>query len=362
MKKTSLILWGFFIALNLYAEEQNLQNQQDNVQNTHNVQSMQNIDKLDALDQQSKEFFKAITGLEKDYLEEQVAAIKNKSVQNSPNQNPNQPQTLVKEEIKLSQEDYEKNVFTHQNEMARLTTDFTRTKKLKDLKIKSMYSFNGKDYVVLELIDETQKTTSTALKELSANIEGRYIEGDNILGHKIIDINTRTKSMELYKKLDEEYGYTIYLSNYGISVSDLKKISKAEDEKVKTDEKAKKEEPKAEIKAEQKNEVKDEFKVKKAFEQVNSEKNTSVKQEIPNCLYTVKKQNLNVRNETKINAKILRILKINDQFTINQKNNDWVEINTIYKKISGDVMDVSTQNNWVQIIDESVSVTDKNCM
>ena len=38
----------------------------------------------------------------------------------------------------------------HQNEIARLTTDFTRTKKLKDLKIKSMYSFNGKDYVVLE--------------------------------------------------------------------------------------------------------------------------------------------------------------------------------------------------------------------
>lgn len=332
MKKTSLILWGFFIALNLYAEEQNLQNQQDNVQNTHNVQSMQNIDKLDALDQQSKEFFKAITGLEKDYLEEQVAAIKNKSVQNSPNQNPNQPQTLVKEEIKLSQEDYEKNVFTHQNEMARLTTDFTRTKKLKDLKIKSMYSFNGKDYVVLELIDETQKTTSTALKELSANIEGRYIEGDNILGHKIIDINTRTKSMELYKKLDEEYGYTIYLSNYGISVSDLKKISKTEDEKVKTDEKAKKEDP-------------------KAFEQV---KNI--------CSYTVEKANLNVRNKPEVNAKILRVLKINDRFTINQKIDNWVEINTIYKKISGDVMDVSTQNNWVQIIDESVSTNDQNCM
>ncbi len=353
MKRISLILWGFFIVLNLNAEEQNLQNQQNSVPN---VANMQNIDKLDALDQQSKEFFKAITGLEKDYLEEQVAAIKNKNVQNGPSQNINQPQTLVKEEIKLSQEDYEKNVFTHQNEMARLTTDFTRTKKLKDLKIKSMYSFNGKDYVVLELIDETQKTASTALKELSANIEGRYIEGDNILGHKIIDINTRTKSMELYKKLDEEYGYTIYLSNYGISVSDLKKISKTEDEKVK------KEEPKAEVKIEQKNEVKEDFKIKKAFEQVNPEKNNSVKQEISNCLYTVKKQNLNVRNKTEINAKILRILKINDQFTINQKNNDWVEINTIYKKISGDVMDVSTQNNWVQIIDESVSIADKNCM
>ena len=139
MKKIKIITFLFFMALNLQAEEQ-VQNQ------------MQNVDKLDVLDKQSKEFFNAITGLEKDYLEEQVAAIKNKSVQNSPNQNPNQPQTLVKEEIKLSQEDYEKNVFTHQNEMARLTTDFTRTKKLKDLKIKSMYSFNGKDYVVLELL------------------------------------------------------------------------------------------------------------------------------------------------------------------------------------------------------------------
>ena len=33
---------------------------------------MNNIDKLDALDQQSKEFFNAITGLEKSYLEEQA--------------------------------------------------------------------------------------------------------------------------------------------------------------------------------------------------------------------------------------------------------------------------------------------------
>ena len=68
MKKISLILLGFFIVLNLNAEEQNVQN---------NPTNMQNIDKLDVLDKQSKEFFSAITGLEKDYLEEQVSAIKN---------------------------------------------------------------------------------------------------------------------------------------------------------------------------------------------------------------------------------------------------------------------------------------------
>ena len=36
-------------------------------------------DKLDLLDKQSKEFFKAITGLEKDYLEKQIVDIKKKA-------------------------------------------------------------------------------------------------------------------------------------------------------------------------------------------------------------------------------------------------------------------------------------------
>lgn len=324
MKKISLILLGFVTVINLYSEEQNLQN----------------MDKLDALDQQSKEFFKAITGLEKDYLEEQVNAIKNKKVEQNINTNiPNQPQVIIKEEPKLSQEDYEKNVFTHQNEMARLTTDFTRTKKLKDLKIKSMYSFNGKDYVVLELIDETATSKQNGLTktELSANIEGRYVEGDSILGHKIIDINTRTKSVELYKKLDEEYGYTIYLSNYGISVSDLKKIEV--NEEIKKDEKENKS-------------------VKKVFEQVKTEQKTTNNKD-KSC-YIVNKQNLNVRNNTSSDAKILRILKLDDKFTIKEKNNDWLQIDTIYKKVSGDVMDVSNQNNWVQLAEENVSLSD-NC-
>lgn len=344
MKKISLILLGIFTTFNLYAQEQV-------------SQDMKNLDKLDVLDRQSKEFFNAITGLEKDYLEEQVSAIKNKKVENPTN--PNQPQMIVTQESVLSQEDYEKNVFTHQNEMARLTTDFTRTKKLKDLKIKSMYSFNGKDYAVLELIDETSTRNSGVKTELSANIEGRYIEGDNILGHKIIDINTRTKSIELYKKLDEEYGYTIYLSNYGISVSDLKKI-----EKIKEQKEAKKEEAKKEtIKKEEPKVVQNpQNKIKDVFNQV-SEKETKIvkKEDISNCLYTVRKQNLNVRNEASLEGRILRVLKIYDQFTINKKENDWVQIDTIYKKISGDVMVVSQENNWVQIVDGSVSSPNNDC-
>jgi hypothetical protein len=344
MKKIKLIAFLFFIVLNLQAEEP-----------VPIPTQMENIDKLDVLDKQSKEFFNAITGLEKNYLEEQVNAIKNKKDEPVQNINPNQANKGVPE-VKLSQEDYEKNVFTHQNDMARLTTDFTRTKKLKDLKIKSMYSFNGKDYVVLELVDETTKTTKTS--ELSGNIEGRYIEGDNILGHKILDINTRTKSVLLYKKLDEEYGYTIYLSNYGISVSDLEKISKVEVNK-KTERSKKAEEDKPNTNKS----VKDDS-IKNAFENVKTthEKVEKLsKDQISNCLYTVKMQNLNVRNESNIESKILRILRKDDQFTIKQKNNQWVQIDIIYKKISGDVMDVSTQNNWVQVIDGNVTTPNKDC-
>ncbi|MDD2886270.1 MAG: hypothetical protein PHY66_00600 [Aliarcobacter sp.] len=342
MKKIKILTFLFFVALNLQAEE-SISNQ------------MQNADKLDVLDKQSKEFFNAITGLEKDYLEEQVSAIKNKKDLNqTAGIVNNQNKALIKEEPKLSQEDYEKYVFTHQNDMAKLTTDFTRTKKLKDLKIKSMYSFNGKDYVVLKLEDETTKTAKTKKDgaELSANIEGRYIEGDSILEHKIVSINTRTKSIELYKKLDDEHGYTIYLSNYGISVSDLIKTQKPEE---------KKDTPKTIKKEEVKALIKEEYPIKKAFEQVPTKEIAKANESNSNCLYTVKKQNLNVRDNSNLNGKILRVLKIDDKFSVKQKAEDWVQIDTIYKKISGDVMKVSTQNNWVQIIDDSVS-SDKNCM
>jgi len=333
MKRVGLLILCFFINTTLFADT---------------AKELENIDKLDVLDKQSKEFFKAITGLEKDYLEEQISSIKNKKdevINNNSKQslNPNQTNVIMNNIPTLSPEDYEKNVFKHQNEMARLTSDFTRTKMLKDIKIKSMYSFNGKNYVVLEL---DQKKTSSKNDELSSKIEGRYIVGDYILGHKIVTINTRTKNLELYKKLDDEYGYYIYLSNYGISVSDLTKIDKKE-EVVK-----------------KKNEKKDsENKIKKAFKDVkNIDSQKLTVKESENCLYTVQVGNLNVRNNNKINATILRVLKKNDQFTIIEKKSDWVLLNTIYKKISGDVMVVENENNWLQIIDNNVSATDNNCM
>ena len=340
MKRISLVILGFFLVFNLHAEE-----------------NMGNIDKLDMLDKQSKEFFNAITGLEKNYLEEQINAIKNKKVDPlQASQSPSQGPGIQKEEIKLSQEDYEKNVFTHQNEMAKITTDFTRTKQLKDLKIKSMYSFNKKDYVVLELIEEKAKAK---INELSANIEGRYIEGDSVLGHKIMNINTRTKSVELYKQLDEEYGYRIYLSNYGISVGDLEKIIVKVDKKNAEKEK---EEAKNTLKEEAKKEIKEDLLIKKAFDKVETKPTKLNNEEVLNCLYTVKKENLNVRNSSVENARIMRVLKLNDQFTIKRKNGDWAQIETIYKKISGDVMDVSNENNWIQILENTVTNPNKNCM
>ena len=316
MKKTGLILLGFLLIISLQAEEK-----------------INNIDKLDALDQQSKEFFKAITGLEKNYLEEQIQSIKNKKEESETKGiGPNiQQSSIGTEQIVLSEDEFEKNVFTHQNEIARLTTDFTRTKKLKDLRIKSMYSFNGKDYVVLEFND-TENSTKKILNgsELSGNIEGRYIEGDNILGHKIVDINTRTKSMELYKKLDEEHGYTIFLSNYGISVSNLEKVAKESNKEKSTDK----------SKDDYKSVNKEENSVKNVFEKVETN--------VDKSCFAVNKNNLNVRLNTDNSSRILRVLRQDDIFSVQKTAGEWLNINTIYKKVSGDIMDVSAQNNWVQ--------------
>jgi len=335
MKKISLIIVFIFTVINLYANEVN-------------KESIENMDKLDVLDQQSKNFFKSITGLEKDYLENQIDSIQNKA--NNKNSNSNQnfnsgqvPNYVEKPE--LSQEDYEKNVFKHQNEMARLTSDFTRTKNLRDIKIKSMYSFNGKDYVILKL---DEKKNSKANDELSSNIEGRYVKGDYILGHKIIKIDVRTKTIKLYKKVDEEYGYLVYLSNYGTSVSDLKKEPKAKEETAKKEKKIKKEKA---------------YSVKESFAKIKNKqiKKEKIEKSVSACLYTVNISNLNVRNQSKLDATILRILRINDQFTIQEKKGKWLHLDTIYKKKSGDVMVVDDDSNWVQLADNNLSTDDENC-
>jgi len=336
--------------------------------------SAQNVDKLDMLDQQSKEFFKSITGLEKSYLEEQIQEIKNKKEEADKGiikTNIPQNSSNTQGQVIMTEEEYEKNVFNHQNEIARITTDFARTKKIKDLKIKSMYTFNGVDYAVL-LLDDTESTSRNQTStELSGNIEGRYVEGDNILGLKIIDINTRTKSIELYKKLDEDTGYTIFLSNYGINVSNLEKRDKNDPRYTQNAPKniTKKTESYSDNKPYESSknivenqsltnyEQKNNSSIKKVFEDVKPIEKKSASDKI--C-YVVNKQNLNVRIEPNENSKILRVLKINDKFVVQKSNQDWLNIDTIYKKISGDVMNVSDQSNWVQNTNESLSQTECN--
>ena len=298
-------------------------------------------DKLDLLDKQSKEFFKAITGLEKDYLEKQIVDIKKKADSKvkrvSPGTNTNQKQVIISSEQlpisnQVSQEEYAKNVFRYENEMARLTTDFTRTKKLKDIKIKSMYSFNSNKYVVLEALEDNEESVSA--KEASFKIEGRYKKGDYILTHRIVDINTQTKTVKLYKKLDEEFGYYIVLSNYGISVSDLRKIEKKKE------------------------------KIEKKKNDVTSFSKSSTlnsKKNISECIFKVNVDNLNVRNDSAYDAKILRILRNNDEFTIQSRNGNWLRLDTIYKNVSGDVMFVGDDSNWVSF-SNSLIKANPNCL
>ena len=222
------------------------------------------------------------------------------------------------------------------------------------------------------LLDDTESAARTKTStELSGNIEGRYVEGDNILGLKIIDINTRTKSIELYKKLDEDTGYTIFLSNYGINVSNLEKRDKNDSrytqnapknisKKTETSSDSKTYEASKNVVENQSSnyyEQKNNSSVKKVFEDVKSTENKSKSDKI--C-YIVNKQNLNVRIEPNENSKILRVLKINDKFMVHKSNQDWLNIDTIYKKISGDIMNVSNQSNWVQNTNGSLSQTECN--
>lgn len=301
--------------------------------------SMDDVDKLDVLDKQSKEFFNAITGLEKDYLEEQISNIQQKQKQRIVTQVPGTVSNgAISNQVIQSNEDYAKNVFKHENEIARLTTDFTRTKNLKDIRIKSMYSFNGRNFVVLKL----DKQTSSDNSEQSLNIEGRYKVGDDILTHKIVAINTQTKTVKLYKKLDDEFGYYIVLSNYGISVSDLKKEEKTKE--------IKKKEEKQTIKKVVDSEDKT---IKEIFQKASVVKK-SIKN-IDQCLYKVEVSSLNVRNDTFEEATILRVLKKGDEFTIKSKQGEWAQISTIYKKKSGDVMPVEDKNNWIILLNKFVS-------
>ena len=166
-----------------------------------------------------------------------------------------------------------------------------------------------------------------------------------------LDLNKRLNSKDFEEILVEEYGYTIYLSNYGISVSDLAKIEKITEKT----EKVEKPEKKAEFNSKDK--------IKDVFNNVSTKEATPSKAETiqSTCMYEVKLSNLNVRNEANGDAKILRILRSNDRFSIKQKNDNWILIDTIYKKKSGDVMNVSNDSNWVLITDNNVVAVDNSC-
>jgi hypothetical protein len=317
-------------------------------------------EKLDVLEAQSQEFFKAVTGLEQNYIQEQMNNIQNKGATDATNtaNQPvyvQQPQNGTNTEV-LTREEHSKNTFNHENEVARIKTDFTRTTKLKDLKIRSMYTFNGKDYAVLYLDDTTTSSSSSATKagdEMTLSIDGRYKEGDYVLSHKIVSINTRTKMIELSKSIDDEYWYSIYLNNSGVYVSDLKKKSKPKEEK-KESKPVAKEEPKP------KNVTKEEIVIDKSEIIKDAFKDVEIKSEVSanndNCRYSVNVSGgINVRNQNNPKATILRILRNKDEFTAKQTVGDWIEIDTIYKNKSGDVMVVKDENNWVNMYNNNIT-------
>ena len=174
-----------------------------------------------ALSQESEkknDFMKQLSGLESDYVSKQLdrfQKLKNKrkkKVENEPKK-------------ALSEDDKEKQAFEHQRDLAKITDEFAKSKRLKDLQISSMYRFNGKNYVVFKLNEEDDEVNNSnddeKFVESTYQINGRYQVGDDLLTHKIISINQNTKSVQLYKKIDEQRGYKIYLSNYGLSVSDM---------------------------------------------------------------------------------------------------------------------------------------------
>lgn len=277
--------------------------------------------KLDTLDQQSHEFFKSVIGLEKDYLKTQMDKISSsKRTKSTSSSKPG-----IKQEKMLSQEDIDKDIFKHQNDMAEITSNFTRTKKLKDLKIKSLYTFNKVNYVVLT--NSSNKNKSINKEEFSLDVEGRYKRGDYILTHRVQNINTRTKTIKLYKKVDKEYGYYIYINNNGISVSSLQKVVK--------------------------NKKRSSFKTQKKNKNYSSNRL---------CRYKVKARGLNIRASKNKNSKVIAYLSKNDQFSIIIKNNakDKGKIDSIYRT-NNKIEVVRNNSYWTSINMKYVTLTNKNC-
>ncbi len=317
-----------------------------------NEESPKGIEKLDVLDKQSQEFFNSVIGLDKEYLEKQINIAKEEKTPdnsglNIPAKKYDKDSTLTLPTIvQKSKEEIAKEIFMNQSELGRLGDEILRAKKLQDIKIKSMYSFNGRKYVVLK----SKLNSNTANNdELSSQIEGRYRRGDTILGYTISSVDIRTKSLKLYKQVDDKFAYYVYLNNYGVTVSDLKKREKQKPIRKKVIKHI--DSPKVEKKA--KNKVNEDTtnKVKNAFLNIESKPSDT------SC-YILNVGKANVRKNADANARILRVLRKGDKFSIVQKDGIWAQIDTIYKKKSGDVMDVKDEHNWIKIIKQNFEFRD----
>ncbi len=351
--KVKLFLSSLFLICNTFVYAQDSKEGQELVKSDGATKQnpSNEADKLDVLDKQSEEFFNSVIGMDKGYLEEQISVAKDgqkkEKSQIPSEQNPEQS-GILPNIIKKSDQEVSKEVFKNQSEIGRLTQEVLRSKKLQNIKIKSMYSFNGNNYVVLK----TDKSANlTGNDELSSQIEGRYKKGDNILGYKISSVDIRTKSLKLYKKVDDKFGYFVFLNNYGVSISELKKrkeketINKQKDKEVqKLEKKIKRLEKKVQKQKEKsiQNKKDEKNKIKSAFEKVGTKAKKT-------C-YILKARKANVREKDNLKARILRVLRKGDKFSIVQKKDRWVQIDTIYKKKSGDVMNVKDEHNWLKII------------
>lgn len=292
--------------------------------------------KLDELDKQSTEFFNAITGLEKTYLEEQIKKRKKTIETNLDDGKDVIINGNVQKVTKISQEELERNIFEKENTKVKLGTDIARSKNIKDITIKSMYTFNDVNYVVLSQENLNQRNNNATTVESTLNIEGRYKKGDLILNHRIVYINTRTKTVTLYKKVDDEYGYFIYLNNEAVTVSDLKKVVKDETKKEKV--------KLVSVKKEQ---------------NVIEQKVDNLSSNNSECIYELKIPMLNVRANRDLDGKILKVLDMNDRVS-GEKHGDVLKVDTIYRN-SGTVVKADGKNFWVSLTQQRFNANKDNC-
>ena len=162
MDKIKILLGTFFIANLLYGG-----------------------DKLDNLDKKTEEFYKNISKIE---------------VSSPPSNSAIKSKTTTKEKTtpKETSNDTKETVPNNQ----KTTSSFSdENKKFQNLKISSIYTFNGKNYVVFATQDA----------------DGRYTQNDTILGYTIDAINTTTKTITLSKEQDKNTKYYLDISPEGIS-------------------------------------------------------------------------------------------------------------------------------------------------